>query len=214
MASEPVVTRSHECTSREPCRLNGFCGRNLSEMADEIVAQHHSYLRRELPRLKQLLDRAVLESGGRGAELRVLKETFDQFFPEVLMHMDREEQILFPLIHELHLAQTQPGVYGGGLDAVMVQLQHDHTLIDSAMTRFRNLTDNYKPAFGACAPYREFVAALPALEAEFGVHTIKEDRYLFPRARACQTALLNSGDSVQPLLGRSLPLRLGNRGLT
>ena len=75
------------------------------ELADHIVQTHHAFLRDELPRLFDLMEKVVAAHGAGHPELTKLGNTFSGIREELESHMIKEERILFPLIKQLELAQ-------------------------------------------------------------------------------------------------------------
>src|SRR5262245_28232859 len=60
---------------------------SLSELCAHIVATHHAFLRRELPRLRDLLAKLARVHGDRHPELIALLAVFEPFAAELDQHM-------------------------------------------------------------------------------------------------------------------------------
>src|SRR5262245_50330857 len=73
----------------------------LSELCDHIVAVHHDYLRRELPRLAELLAKCERAHGEDRPELVEARETFEHLRAELEHHLADEERRLFPACRRL-----------------------------------------------------------------------------------------------------------------
>ena len=68
----------------------------------------------------------------------------------------------------------------GALD----KLESEHDRAGAALSRFRELTDNYSPPEWACNTFRALYDGLANLEQETHQHVHKENNVLFPRALA------------------------------
>src|SRR5262245_23086500 len=89
-----------ETSNDEQCEFDG-ANASMLELIDHIVATHHAYLRRELPRLAGLAGQVVAAHGGRHPELHELRDVFDRLRDELTSHMLKEEKVLFPIIARL-----------------------------------------------------------------------------------------------------------------
>ena len=78
----------------------------MTDLIDHIVSTHHAYLRRELPRLAQMGAKVVAAHGDRRPEVATSHEVLLALRAELEMHMDKEEQILFPMIKALDGAES------------------------------------------------------------------------------------------------------------
>jgi regulator of cell morphogenesis and NO signaling len=92
---------------------------------------------------------------------------------ELLNHMAKEEQILFPMI------LRGQGAMAGGPISVMEQ---EHESAGAALRRLRELTDDYQVPAEACNTWRALWHGLEALEQSLHQHIHLENNILFPRA--------------------------------
>jgi len=161
----------------------------LAELADHIEQTHHAYLREELPRLDAMSRKVAAVHGDGEPRLNALREVFVGFRDELLSHMIKEEQILFPMIRELERAETLPAFHCGSVANPIRVMEHEHDGAGDALGRFRELTDGYSPPDWACNTFRALYDALRTLEANMHQHVHKENNVLFPKALARETAL-------------------------
>src|SRR5205823_6241804 len=68
----------------------------LSEFSDYIVDQHHTYAKKELPRLAALASKVESRHGHSHPEMHKIRELVEVLNSEVSTHMLKEEQVLFP----------------------------------------------------------------------------------------------------------------------
>jgi regulator of cell morphogenesis and NO signaling len=173
----------------------------LGELADHIVAVHHDYLRRELPRLSALTSKVAAVHGGGHPELREVAEVFEGLRNELQNHMFKEERVLFPIIKQLEAATTMPGLHCGTVDNPIRMMMHEHDFAGTMLQRMRDLTGEYRTPSDGCASYQAMLAGLSDLEQDLHRHVHKENSILFPRASAVE-AELRGGRIDQPANSR------------
>src|SRR5262245_22551463 len=82
---------------------------SLETVVGHIQARYHGPLRVELPRLDAMLDKVVSRHGDHLPEtLLPLQETFKQLQAELLVHMAKEDRVLFPFIVALERGGVLP----------------------------------------------------------------------------------------------------------
>lgn len=158
----------------------------LSELVRHIQVRYHKHLRSELPRLEAMLAKVVSRHGDRlGDTLEPLQETFHALEAELLQHMYKEDQVLFPTIVALEDAGAPSS--GGQVDLVRHAVQvmeADHADAGAALARIRKITRGFAPPEGACPTFRGLYYGLAELESDMHVHVHLENNVLFPRAIA------------------------------
>ncbi len=158
--------------------------RPLSELIDHIVATHHAYLRRELPRLSALMDRVAQEHGHQTPWLREAQEVFGRLKRELEAHLHSEEAEIFPLIQMLEQGSVEAGTL---LEPLLQQAEQEHHAAGEALHQLRALTNGYRVPEWACSSFRALLEGLQALEADMHRHVHRENNLLFPRARRLLT---------------------------
>ncbi|MDQ7039876.1 MAG: iron-sulfur cluster repair di-iron protein [Rhodothermus sp.] len=154
--------------------------RSLSELIDHIVATHHAYLRRELPRLGVLMDRVTQVHSYQAPWLREVQEVFGRLKLELEAHLRSEEEDIFPLIRAM---ERQAAEGRDELASLLEQAEREHDAAGEALHRLRALTDGYQPPEWACSSFRALLEGLQALEADMHRHVHRENNILFLRAR-------------------------------
>jgi regulator of cell morphogenesis and NO signaling len=155
---------------------------SLTELADHIEQTHHTYLRSEFPRLKEMAEKVASVHGERDSRLHQIRETVFELIGELSNHMMKEEQILFPMVRQLDASETTPMFHCGSLGNPIRQMESEHSNAGSALEKLRDLTDGYTPPDWACNTYRAMLDALEHLERDLHLHIHKENNVLFPRA--------------------------------
>jgi regulator of cell morphogenesis and NO signaling len=151
-----------------------------TQLADHIVARFHEPLRAELPRLRAMADRVAQVHGGGTPSLVEVRDVFHLLEEELLSHLAKEEQILFPIVREAAAGNLRfPSI-----DAPVACMLHEHDDAGEALRRLRTLTHDFQPPADACNTYRALFSGLAELEAELHRHIHLENAVLFPAAKA------------------------------
>jgi len=151
---------------------------SLGELCDHIVERHHEGLRRELPRIEELLRTVVRVHGPGHAGLHDLQRTFVGMSEELLPHLELEERVFFPAARKLE-------VDGAVVDEPLLQKhEHDHEHVGDSLTALRELTSDYRADRALCGTHRALLDALRSLEQDLHQHIHEENNVLLPRVRA------------------------------
>lgn len=147
-------------------------------LADYIVSRHHQYLRDELPRIHAMSQRVAQVHGGHTPSLVEVFQVFCGMAEELVEHIDKEEQALFPAIRQLAKGDTAAMTVDGPIRAMMTE----HEVAGAALERLRELTNGHTPPPEACNTYRALFAGLRDLEEDLHRHIHLENHVLFPAA--------------------------------
>lgn len=176
-----------------------WSGQPLASLMNHIVEKHHTFCRQEVARLEPLLDKVIQAHGAAHPELRRIKTLFSGLSKELLMHLMKEEQTLFPYISRMEESAIQgipfpQPAFGTVQNPVrMMVLEHDNA--GSALHEIQKLSGNYQPPPDACNSYRALYDALKSFETDMHRHVHLENNILFPRAVAVEEAAV-SGKGV------------------
>ncbi|HVK57822.1 MAG TPA: iron-sulfur cluster repair di-iron protein [Candidatus Kapabacteria bacterium] len=152
----------------------------IPELVDFIVKTHHGFLWRELPRLHAMSARVAQVHGGHTPSLVEVFEVFTGLEGEMVSHMKKEEEILFPTV----VAMSRNEVPPVPLDDPISCMMHEHESSGQALERLRELTHGFRPPPEACNTYRALFAGLHDLEEDLHRHIHLENAVLFPTAQA------------------------------
>src|SRR5262245_30441917 len=164
----------------------GVLPRSASDLIDEIVSRHHSYVRDHIPIITAHLAKVVAAHGARHPELAAITAHFEVLAHELVMHMLKEEQVLFPFIRALDRAvdgeaAVPPDVFGTVQNPIrMMEIEHRHA--GEELGTIRGLSSDLTPPGDACATYRVVYQELRAFEQDLHRHVHLENNVLFPWA--------------------------------
>ncbi|HEY8712828.1 MAG TPA: DUF542 domain-containing protein [Thermoanaerobaculia bacterium] len=193
-------------TVEEACRPTGITAGELFAMTERIqtkvsrdwrcetmsatirfiVDAHHVYTRDTLGALAPLAMKVRERHGGTREELRVVERLVGELASELVPHMLKEEQILFPYIdavEQASVAGNEPPVpFFGTARNPIQKMMLEHESAAEILRELRLVTGDYALPPSACASYAALYSQLSALESDLHRHIHIENNILFPRA--------------------------------
>lgn len=166
-----------------------FTRLRLSALTEEIVARHHVYARESGERIQPLLDKVARVHGGKEPRLRELWCVFQQLHAELLMHMLKEERVLFPYCRQLEAATEDVNLPDGSVAMPIRMMEAEHLRTERQMAQLRTLTDDFTPPAWACNSLRVLYHELQHYSADLETHMHLENNLLFPAALRREDAL-------------------------
>ncbi len=146
----------------------------LGALIEHILLRYHRPLDEELPRLEAMARKVYAVHGEKDPDrLARMVDVTVALRADLEPHMQKEEQILFPLIVQ------GGGATAGGPVAVM---EEEHEAVGRMLRELRELTDDFTPPEGACNTWRALWHGLADLERSLHEHIHLENNVLFPRA--------------------------------
>lgn len=148
--------------------------RSLPDIADHIEAHYHAALRRDLPALITAAQRVERVHARKPSVPAGLADVLERFLDEMLLHMAKEETVLFPLIRR--------GVRGEAVHMPVRVMENEHDAHAHTLIKIREVTDDLQLPANACATWTALYHGLVTLEAELMQHIHLENNVLFARA--------------------------------
>jgi regulator of cell morphogenesis and NO signaling len=164
----------------------------MGEIINQILTRHHAYVREESPRIQQLLDKVSSKHGENHPELLQVRELFSALIGELMVHLMKEEQILFPYILRMEESQISgeplpPSCFGTVRNPIqMMCMEHDSA--GEILKQIHQQSNDLKPPADACMSYQAVYRDLLAFEADLHQHIHLENNVLFPKALAMEGA--------------------------
>lgn len=174
---------------RRPPTSRDWSQAPLDELADHIVAAHHAYLRQAMPRIRLLVEKAMRDQRDAHPELEPIRRVFEVFERDMRQYLVTEEEVLFPLIRQLTVAQQRPDRFAGTIDRSVADVAEEYRTADEAFAQLRHLTHNLEAAPDASSAYRGLVEELRQLQRDMQIHEHLEEDVLFARAIALEREL-------------------------
>ena len=172
-------------------------GENLKTRASNIVSIYHEYTRQELATLTPLANKVLGVHGQRRPELAQVAELLSDISADMLPHMLKEEQILFPYVGQLEAGSAPTPFFGTVKNPVkMMMLEHDR--VGELLASLRKVTSDYTLPEGACFSYRELYRRFAEFEQRTHEHIHIENNLYFPRAVALEENVGNAASFAAP----------------
>ncbi len=163
---------------------------SVTRLLDHIVERHHGYVRRSLPILSQYLQKLVRVHGERHPELARIATEFDVVSQDLLQHLMKEEQVLFPYVRLMadlrEKGQALPASPFGTVRNPIRMMEREHVDAADELRLIRELTNGYTVPADGCATYKVCFAELEAFERDLHRHVHLENNVLFPKAVALE----------------------------
>ncbi len=157
-----------------------------SKLIKFILDKHHEFTRSEMKRLTPLMEKVAYKHGESHPELLKLKELFYELNDDLMPHMHKEEQILFPYINNLevseitNLAAHRPPF--GTVQNPIRMMNMEHETVGDILRNMRELTNDYGAPADACPSYKALYFGLEEHEKDLHRHIHLENNILFPMA--------------------------------
>jgi regulator of cell morphogenesis and NO signaling len=186
VSSEEILNRLREnANDTTPEDLN-WTAVPLWELTRHIREKHHRYVREAIPRTQALSDKVATKHGKNHTELVGIGKLFAQVGREMIMHMQKEEQILFPYIEAVARAvnvhgSVEPPFFHTVKNPIHTMMK-EHDAAGDLVRQIRILASEYTPPPDACTSFKALYEALREFEADLHQHVHLENNVLFPRA--------------------------------
>ncbi len=159
---------------------------SMAGLIAQIVETNHTYTKNALARLELLAKKVVSVHGKNHPELLKVQDILQSLKDDLLAHMLKEEQVLFPRIEQLEEAvQGGREVSPAFLDAVrnpVSVMMHEHDIAGDLLREMRSVSHNYAVPPDGCISYKALYEAFQELELDLHQHIHLENNILFPRA--------------------------------
>ena len=148
---------------------------SVKDLVGLIVERYHAVHRRELPELRKLAARVEAVHAGHPDVPAGLADLLGRMQGELESHMQKEEQVLFPLM----LAGGHPMI-----THPIAMMRHEHDTAGEDLAAATTLTHDMTPPEGACNSWRALYAGLAKFAEDLTEHVHIENNILFPRFEA------------------------------
>ena len=145
--------------------------RSPSQLIDHVLSRYHEVHRQQLPELIRMARRVEAVHRDHPLVPQGLANHLETMEQELLDHMAKEEQVLFPLLKQ------------GGHPMVIHpigMMRHEHVSHGAQLERLAALTHQHQPPAGACNTWQALYAGTARLAEDLVDHIHLENNVLFP----------------------------------
>jgi len=168
----------------------------LDQLIDHIIEVHHSYVLESIPVLQKYLHKIADVHGEHHPELALVENYFKKAAANLLQHMQKEEQILFPFIKEMVEAKAGntelSGSHCGTVQSPISVMKQEHEAEGDRFELISKITNNYSVPEDACNSYVYAFQKLQEFEQDLHRHIHLENNILFPEAIKLEMELINA----------------------
>jgi regulator of cell morphogenesis and NO signaling len=167
---------------------------DLSFLIDYIINTHHSYVEENIPILLQYAAKVANVHGHHYKEVVEINELVIAIAKELAVHMKKEENLLFPYIKQMDIADKQelkletPSFETA--NKLIDSMENEHDNAGDIFKQIAILSDNYSPPKEACNTFRALYAKLQEFEEDLHQHVHLENNILFPKTIKLEQKLI------------------------
>lgn len=162
-----------------------FASWPLDLLMDYILKIHHRGIRAQGPELLNLLEKVERVHGEVHPELHELKMLVSESLQDLEMHLQKEENVLFPYLYDLYAAfeqgQRMEPMHCGTIANPIRVMKMEHEGEGNRYLHIIELTDHFSVPQDGCASYRLMMQELEAFVDALFEHIHLENNLLFPR---------------------------------
>ena len=174
ITAEELLKMIAEAPTAAPERT--WNGETIPEIIDFILQTHHAYTRAAVETLEPLAAKVAGVHGANHPELLELKELVGALCADLIPHMMKEEQVLFPFMQ----CETE-ACFGSVANPIRVMML-EHETVGELLAAIRKTADDFELPPEACRSYTAYFALLQDLEQDLHRHIHVENNVLFPKA--------------------------------
>ena len=152
----------------------------LDFLCDYIVNSHHKYVFKTLPQLVSYTQKIASVHGGKHPELIMVANLFEKLNVELLQHLRKEEEVLFPAIK--NAIANNSAEAKAAIIAEIAHMSEEHEFAGWSMDKINEITQGYTLPADACNTYEVTFKLLRQFEDDLHVHVHLENNILYPKA--------------------------------
>jgi regulator of cell morphogenesis and NO signaling len=191
--SNTINNLAEEIANQEVLATHNYNDWNCDYLIDHIIQTHHQYVNKTIPEILPLAQKVVEVHGTKHTELAIIQSLFQQISNEMLLHMKKEELVLFPYIKKLILDESDGiGVVEPAFGSVRIPIsvmETEHKTAGIMLKRLSQLSNNYTPPEDACNTFRVLYDKLQEFDNDLHRHVHLENDVLHPKAIALEHEL-------------------------
>ena len=171
-------------TSTDPVKNDRFESWGLTLLIDYIVHNHHHYVQSAIPEIKGLLNKVCAAHAEELPYLYKLREEFNRLAKELLAHLQKEEDILFPAIKKIeqNALNEKRSASSDNLTIPILVMEHEHEAAGDLLKSIQSLTKHFIPPAFACPTFIITYKMLEEFNNDLMQHIHLENNILFPKA--------------------------------
>ena len=168
----------YEKANNSETNLEVWTDSDSDTIIDHVISEYHRVTEEELTQLSPYVTKVTRVHGDHHPELLKVYELFYEFKKEMLEHMAKEEETVFPLIRGLSNNTVENREEAINM---IMELEKEHDHAGEILRQIRAVTSDFELPLDACGTYRLVYKRLEDLEDLTFMHVHLENNILFPR---------------------------------
>jgi len=192
--TEQILQRLQDNSLDKSVDDAGWTTAPLSDLTRHIRERHHRYVREAITRVQNLLAKVAAKHGENHPEIANIRRLFTEVGAEMIMHMQKEEQVLFPYFDALEQANVthvciEPPFFRTVRNPIQAMMR-EHDAAGDLVKQIRKASSEYVPPQDACTSFQALYQDLSEFDTDLREHVHLENNILFPRAVAMEAAVV------------------------
>ena len=147
-----------------------------------------------MPLISEYANKVAKVHGHHYSQVLKINQLFHEVANELLAHMQKEEEILFPFIKQLVDAKKEENksvsAPFGTVNNPIQMMEQEHESAGDIFKEIATLTNNYTPPAEACNTFKALYAKLDEFERDLHKHIHLENNILHPKAIILEKELM------------------------
>lgn len=175
-----LIEQLKELENIPATQTQNFNNWELSFLSDYIVNTHHKYVLKSLPELVFYTQKIAKVHGSHHPELIEIADLFGKISAELIQHLQKEEEVLFPAIKDV--LKNNSSESRSIITSEIKRMSSEHEFAGGAMDKINEITLGYKVPQDGCNTYNVAFKFLKQFEDDLHVHVHLENNILYPKA--------------------------------
>lgn len=158
--------------------IESFSFQDIQTIISYLQNSHRYYADEIYPNIQNTIRQMFRENTHR--EIVLVEKFFNEYFHEVIEHLNYENDIVFPYISRLTLNIEQHVPYSKNVTYSVTQYKDHHNDIQEKLADLKNLLIKYLPQQNDQQTRRKLLFSLFELEYDLNIHSRIEDLILVP----------------------------------
>ncbi len=166
--------------------LNQIVIADIPEIINFLRRSHSYYKNEKYPEISQLIGQ--LKAINQSPEIAMVEQYFNQYFTEVIEHLDYEDQVAFPYFEALFYRHQNKNNMVPELKFSVREYTEHHTDIQTKLNELKNLLLKYVTIQNDLVIRRKLILNLFEVEYDLNAHSMIESHMLSPLVNQMERA--------------------------
>ncbi len=160
----------------------------LDFLIDYIVNVHHTFVLENVGVINEFAQKVATVHGDHNPENIEIANLFAQLSKELISHMKKEEDILFPAIKQM-INNGNSDFDFDTIESPIKMMEEEHDNAGDIIKKIQQLSNNFSTPDYACNTYKALYHKLEEFTNDLFQHIHLENNILFPKVRILENEL-------------------------